>query len=69
MFGGIENSFIVKKAKNFNNDERYETGYKWTDKHQERSPLRLVSGHSTLIQLLSIIVIFLKYIRVKKQLD
>ena len=50
--GGIETSFIVKKAKNFNIDERYETGYKWTDKHQERSPFRLVSGHSTpLLQL------------------
>ena len=44
--GGIENSFIVKKAKNFTIDERDETGYKWTDKHQARSPLKLVSGHS-----------------------
>ena len=43
---GIENSFIVKKAKNFNLNERQETGYKWTKKHQERSPFKLISGQS-----------------------
>ena len=43
---GIENSFIVKKAKNFNLNERQETGYKWTEKHQERSPFKLISGQS-----------------------
>lgn len=41
---GIENSFIVKKAKNFSIEERTETGYKWTSKHQERSPIVLKSG-------------------------
>ena len=41
---GIENSFIVKKAKNFSIEERTETGYKWTQKHQERSPILLKSG-------------------------
>ena len=41
---GIENSFIVKKAKNFSIDERTETGYKWNQKHQERSPIFLKSG-------------------------
>jgi len=43
---GIENSFIVKKAKNFNLNERYETGYKWKQIHHERSPVNLVSGMS-----------------------
>ncbi len=42
---GIENSFIVKKAKNFSLDERDETGYKWTDKHHARAPNKLVAGY------------------------
>ena len=42
--GGIENSFIVKKSKNFDKKERDETGYKWTEKHQERSPIKLIAG-------------------------
>ena len=41
---GVENSFIVKKAKNFSLDERTETGYRWSQKHQERSPIFLKSG-------------------------
>ena len=41
---GVENSFIVKKAKNFLIDERTETGYRWSQKHQERSPIFLKSG-------------------------
>ncbi len=41
---GVENSFIVKKAKNFSIDERTETGYRWSQKHQERSPILLKSG-------------------------
>jgi 2-polyprenyl-3-methyl-5-hydroxy-6-metoxy-1,4-benzoquinol methylase len=44
--GGIENSFIVKKAENYTKDERDETGYKWTDKHQDRAPFKLVNGTS-----------------------
>ena len=44
--GGIENSFIVKKAKNFNLNERYETGYKWKQIHNERSPIHLTAGYS-----------------------
>jgi len=42
--GGIENSFIVKKSKNFSICERDDTGYKWTSKHQERSPIELTAG-------------------------
>ncbi len=42
--GGIENSFIVKKSKDFSPKERNETGYKWTDKHRERSPIELTPG-------------------------
>ena len=41
---GVENSFIVKKAKNFSIDERTETGYRWSQKHQERSPIFLKPG-------------------------
>ena len=41
---GIENSFIVKKAKNFSLDERNEAGFKWERKHQERSPYKLRAG-------------------------
>jgi 2-polyprenyl-3-methyl-5-hydroxy-6-metoxy-1,4-benzoquinol methylase len=33
----IENSFIVKKDKNFDLKEREEQGYIWTQKHQNRS--------------------------------
>lgn len=39
--GGIENSAIVPKAKNFDLDERSEDGYQWTAKHRERSFLEL----------------------------
>tara|TARA_B100000029_G_scaffold501037_2_gene573727 strand:- start:171 stop:1019 length:849 start_codon:yes stop_codon:yes gene_type:complete len=42
--GGIENSFIVKKSKNFKKNERDETGYKWTQKHRDRSPIELIAG-------------------------
>ena len=42
--GGIENSFIVKKAKNYSLEERNETGYRWTEEHKERSPIDLISG-------------------------
>ena len=42
---GIENSFIVKKAKNFSSKERNETGYKWTKNHQARSPIKLIAGY------------------------
>tara|TARA_B100000035_G_scaffold145271_1_gene123692 strand:- start:5722 stop:6591 length:870 start_codon:yes stop_codon:yes gene_type:complete len=41
---GIENSFIVKKAKNFSLEERSETGFKWERKHQERSPIEMRAG-------------------------
>ncbi len=41
---GIENSFIVKKAKNFSLDERSEAGFKWERKHQERSPTEIRPG-------------------------
>ena len=44
MLGGVENSFIVKKAKNFELSERKETGFKWTEKHRERSPVDLTAG-------------------------
>ena len=40
----FEISFIVKKAKNFSIDERTETVYRWSQKHQERSPIFLKSG-------------------------
>lgn len=42
--GGVENSFIVKKSKNFLISERDDTGYKWTSKHRERSPIELTAG-------------------------
>ena len=42
---GIENSFIVKKSKNFSLEERDETGYKWTKNHQDRSPIELRAGY------------------------
>ena len=45
MIGGVENSFIVTKAKNFDLNERYETGYKWTERHRERSPVELKAGN------------------------
>lgn len=35
--GGIENSFIVKKAKNFDKKERSKLYYSWTKKHSNRS--------------------------------
>ncbi|MDC3176145.1 class I SAM-dependent methyltransferase [Alphaproteobacteria bacterium] len=44
QIGGIENSFIVKKAKNFSLSERNEAGYKWTDKHHSRSPYKMIPG-------------------------
>ena len=37
----IENSFIVSKAKDFELGERQENGYQWTQKHQNRSPIKL----------------------------
>ena len=39
--GGIENSFIVKKAKNFDKKERQELCYSWTKKHLDRSIINL----------------------------
>ncbi len=42
--GGIENSFIVKKARNFNIKERLESTYKWSDKHQARSAFKLINN-------------------------
>jgi len=42
---GIENSFIVRKSKNFKKNERNDTGYKWTKKHQSRSPIELIQGY------------------------
>ena len=42
---GIENSFIVKKSKNFSLEERDATGYKWTKNHQDRSPIELRAGY------------------------
>ena len=44
VMGGIENSFIVKKAKNFDKNERSETGYRWNEKHKSRSPIELKPG-------------------------
>ena len=41
---GIENTFIVPKAKNYNYNERDEAGFKWNDKHQLRSPVTLQTG-------------------------
>ena len=35
--GGIENTAIVSKAKNFDVSERNEVGYQWADKHKDRS--------------------------------
>ena len=40
----IENSFIVSKAKDFELDERQENGYQWTQKHQNRSPIKLINA-------------------------
>ena len=40
---GIENAAIVSKAKNFELGEREESGYIWTEKHQERSCIELVN--------------------------
>lgn len=37
----IENAFLVSKASNFDLLERSEAGYKWTEKHQERSFYKL----------------------------
>ena len=39
--GAIENAAIVPKAKNFDFREREEVGYRWTEKHQERSFIEL----------------------------
>jgi len=39
----IENSFIVSKAKDFDLKERKENGYQWTEKHQNRSPMKLTN--------------------------
>ena len=48
----IENSFIVKKDPNFNLNERLESGYKWTHKHQNRSPIDLKTGFQIINDLL-----------------
>ena len=37
----IENAAIVPKAENFSLSERSESGYEWTQKHQDRSPIPL----------------------------
>lgn len=42
---GIENSFIVQKCPYFSADERKATGFRWTQKHRERSPIELVAGY------------------------
>ena len=39
---GIENSFIIKKSKDFNRKERIKSNYKWTKKHQNRSFVKLI---------------------------
>ena len=39
---GIENSFIIKKSKDFNLKERNKSNYKWTKKHQNRSFFKLI---------------------------
>ena len=39
----IENAAIVSKARNFELSEREESGYMWTEKHQERSCIELVN--------------------------
>ena len=38
-----ENAAIVSKAKNFELSERKESGYIWTEKHQERSCIKLIN--------------------------
>jgi len=40
----IENAAIVPKASNFSLNERSESGYQWTQKHQDRSPIQLESS-------------------------
>lgn len=42
--GGIENSFIVKKAANFDISERTQQAYLWAECHQARSPIELKIG-------------------------
>ena len=39
--GHVENAVIAPKAANFHVKERNEAGYRWTNKHQERSVLTL----------------------------
>ena len=39
----VENAAIVSKAKNFELSEREESGYIWTEKHQERSCIKLMN--------------------------
>tara|TARA_B100000963_G_scaffold358212_1_gene382329 strand:- start:319 stop:1170 length:852 start_codon:yes stop_codon:yes gene_type:complete len=39
---GIENSFIIKKSKDFNLKERIKSNYRWTEKHQNRSFFKLI---------------------------
>ena len=41
---GIENTFIVPKAINYDYLERTEAGFIWKDIHQLRSPVKLVQG-------------------------
>ena len=38
-----ETAAIVSKAKNFELSEREESGYVWTEKHQERSCIKLIN--------------------------
>ena len=38
---GIENSFIIKKSKDFNLEERKKDSYEWNMKHQNRSFVKL----------------------------
>ena len=42
----VENSFIVKKDKNFRLKERTETGYEWSKEHNNRSPIELKMGNT-----------------------
>ena len=42
--GLLENSFIVPKGKCFAREERYETGFKWSENHRKRSPFELIAG-------------------------
>ena len=43
--GTIENAVIVPKASNFSLSERFESGYEWTQKHRDRSPIQLETSN------------------------